>query len=37
MAIRPITLRVLDDFVFSTLKTNRLDGWDIIRPLYVNP
>ncbi|KAJ0115342.1 glutathione-dependent formaldehyde-activating gfa [Diaporthe amygdali] len=36
-SIRPITLRVLDDFDFKTLKTNRLDGWDIIKPLYVNP
>lgn len=35
--MRPITLRVLDDFDFKTVKTNQLDGWSIMKPLYVNP
>lgn len=35
--MRPITLRVLDDFDFKTVKTNQLDGWNIVKPLYVNP
>ncbi|KAG6366312.1 hypothetical protein INS49_000489 [Diaporthe citri] len=37
LIIRTITLRVLDDFDFKTVKTNKLDGWDIVKPLYVNP
>lgn len=35
--MRPITLRVLDDFDFKTVKTLQLDGWNFIEPLYVNP
>lgn len=37
MNLRPITLRVLDDFDFKTIQTRRMDGWGIIKPLYVNP
>ncbi|POS77371.1 glutathione-dependent formaldehyde-activating enzyme [Diaporthe helianthi] len=35
--VRPITLRVLDDFDFKTVGTQKLDGWNFIKPLYVNP
>lgn len=35
--LRPITLRVLDDFDFKTVETRKLDGWNFIKPLYVNP
>ncbi|KAL1879754.1 hypothetical protein Daus18300_001591 [Diaporthe australafricana] len=35
--IQPITLRVLDDFDFKTKETKRLDGWNIMKPLYTNP
>jgi hypothetical protein len=33
----PITLRILDDFDFKTVKTKKVDGWNAIKPLYVNP
>lgn len=37
IGLRPITLRVLDDFDFKTVETRRMDGWGLIKPLYVNP
>lgn len=35
--LRPISLRVLDDFDFKTVETQKLDGWNFVKPLYVNP
>ncbi|KAF3767774.1 hypothetical protein M406DRAFT_345618 [Cryphonectria parasitica EP155] len=34
---RNFTLRILDDFDCSTLKTQRLDGWNDMPGAYVNP
>lgn len=36
-SMRPINLRVLDDFDFKTVKPRQLDGWNFLKPLYENP
>lgn len=35
--LRPITLRILNDFDCKGLKTMHGDGWNMIKPMYVNP
>lgn len=35
--LRPINLRVLNDFDCRTLKIRQIDGWNEIPPAYVNP
>lgn len=35
--MRPINLRILNDFDCKALKTMRVDGWNEIKPEYVNP
>ncbi len=37
MGCQPINLRTLDDFDFKTLKTLKLDGYNLAKPPYVNP
>lgn len=35
--MRPINLRALNDFDCKVLKTRHVDGWNEIKPAYVNP
>lgn len=36
-SMRPINLRALNDFDCKVLKTRHVDGWNEIKPAYVNP
>ena len=37
LTFTPINLRILHDFDVKTLKTEKLDGFNNIKPLYENP
>ncbi len=34
---RPINLRILNDYDFSKLETLKYDGYNAVKPMYVNP
>jgi len=35
--VRPLTLRMLDDFDLASVKATQADGWNDVGPKYVNP